>query len=378
MMKKSILAITIASTLALTAAQADTVLYGSIRYDYTNTKNDFVTFDPQTGNSTKSSSKHLSNLNDAGSRIGLKGSEDLGNHNAVIYHLEWAFDGMAQPTGGASSADGFKNRLAYFGFTGEWGTFTAGRQNNPFQALIVSDHIADTFNGSGIISSASQRAMTTTLGAASINDASFSRLGKVIAYSTPVTAGFQANAALMMNADLYSETPQYQHNQQKNIDLWTINAKYQHDINADASILAQAGYINGKLADNNSSKAWGLFLGYSQESFDITASYVNGRHTEQGALLPQAPKEKSQGWDLGASFAFGANNFSPIRANYGENQLKIDGDKDKVKSWAIGFEQKLSTRTRTWIEYGKENTQYHDTPLKSKHSAISIGMRHDF
>ncbi|HIW07199.1 MAG TPA: porin [Candidatus Ignatzschineria merdigallinarum] len=392
MMKKSIFAVAVASALTLGAAQAETVLYGSIRYDYENSKA------KNTLGGAEDNSKRLSNLQDAGSRIGLKGSEDLGNGNAVIYNLEWGFDGMTQ-----DEKNSFTTRKAILGLTGDWGTFTAGRQDNPFKVTIVDDSVQDDFNGKNVISNASQRAMTTTLTGVETkvtvldangdvdpvksaeasaeataqnflgNNASYSRVGKVIAYTTPEMAGFQANVAMMMDDSLYGK------NDEKNIDLWTINAKYAYDLGANGTLLAKAGYIQGKLADKGKSKAWGLFLGYSQDAFAVTASYADGNHKSKfvGSNV-EGPKEKSKGWDLGASFSFGPNYFSTVRATYGQSQVKVEGDKSKVKSWAVGFEQKLSTRTRAWVEYGNEKTTVKQVEGSAKNNVISIGMRHDF
>ena len=374
MMKKSIFAVAVASALTLGAAQAETVLYGSIRYDYESSKNY-----TDAGNN-KFNSERLSNLSDAGSRIGLKGSEDLGNGFAVIYNLEYGFDGMTQ-----DEKNSFKTRKAILGVTSDFGTITAGRQDNPFKVTIVDDSVQDDFNGSSVISSASQRAMTTTLKAqgpafGTKYDADFSRVGKVIAYTTPEFAGFQANAAVMMDSDLYPT------NSRKNADLWTINAKYAYDVTADGQILAKLGYIQGKVAggfdeDGNafnangrySSKAWGLFLGYISDSIKVSASYADGNHK-----IEHGDKQKSKGWDLGASYSFGPNYFSTVRATYGQSELKQADAKDKVKSWAVGFEQKLSTRTRAWVEYGQEETKYAEANSeKRKDNVISIGMRHD-
>ncbi|GGZ96185.1 porin [Ignatzschineria ureiclastica] len=390
MMKKSIFAVAVASVMTLGAAQAETVLYGSIRYDYQSKKlEDYKEKDGQHGldqvenKIKKFTGKRVSNLADAGSRIGIKGSEDLGNNNAVIYNLEWGFNGMTQ-----EESKGGKTRKAILGVTGDWGTVTAGRQDNPFKNTIVEDSVTDGFNGSDVISSAAQRAMTSTLagvvvgeretenGLAPIQEAAASRIGKVIAYTTPEFAGFQANAAVMMDADMYAD------NKEKNIDLWTVNAKYSYDLGANGTILAKAGYIQGKVAENeNKSKAWGLMLGYSQDAFAVTASYADGNYkSKEGSNAPiKGNKVKSKGWDLGASYSFGPNYFSTVRVAYGQNQVKQEGQKDKVKSWAVGFEQKLSTRTRAWVEYGANETKFAgEGNDKKKDNVVSIGMRHDF
>lgn len=372
-MKKSIFAVAVTSVLTLGAAHAETVLYGSIRYDYESRKVEDTLVPHQNAGGTNYTweGKRLSNLSDAGSRIGIKGSEDLGNGNAVIYNLEWGFDGMTQ-----DESKGGKNRLAILGLTGDWGTFTAGRQHNPFKVTIVDDTVVDNFNGSHVATSAAQRAMTSTLnGAETINSASYSRVGKVIAYTTPNWAGFQANVALMMDSSLYAT------NNEKNIDLWTINARYAYELGADGTLLAKAGYIQGKLADVNKSKAWGLFLGYEQSAFGVSFDYANGNHTPKSNTINAVAgdKQKSQGWDLGGRFSFGPNYYSSIRATYGQNQVKVDGHKDKVKSWAVGFEQKLSSRTRAWVEYGQEETKFAEANVdKKKDNTISVGMRHDF
>ena len=416
MMKKSIFAIAVASALTLGAAQAETILYGSIRYDYENKKIETPHgYLDGAGNSRVGfSGDRLSNLEDAGSRIGIKGSEDLGNNNAVIYNLEVGFNGMSQ--------NGKTNnhiRKAVLGLTGDWGTFAAGRQDNPFWQTIAEDSVQDDFNGSNVISSAAQRAMTTVLTGQQAagyynytdingnpiildpntvnarnaygwhenydqNQSDFTRVGKVIAYITPDIAGFQASAALMMDENLYGT------NDQKSIDLWTINAKYNYDLGANGSILAKAGYINAKLTDDNASKMWGLSLGYLSDAFKVTGSYASGDHKSYvigltpmnvlaGSGYAAFGKSKSKGWDLGASYSFGGNYYSTIRANYGQSELKTSGNKDKVKSWAVGFEQKLSTRTRTWVEYGNEETSFSAKHVdKRKNNVISVGMRHDF
>ncbi len=406
MMKKSIFAVAVASVLTLGAAQAETVLYGSIRYDYQSKKVQPMEAKKDEDGVFKKidrlTSNRVSNLADAGSRIGLKGSEDLGNNNAVIYNLEWGFDGMVQDEKNDSK---WTTRKAILGLTGDWGTVTAGRQDNPFKVTIVDDTVTDGFNGKDTITSAAQRAMTTTLKGqglytvdkdnvieSTVSAADFSRVGKVIAYTTPDFAGFQANAAIMMDDSFYLDKK----NNSKNIDLWTINARYMYDLGANGQILAKAGYIQGKVSgDNNKSKAWGLMLGYDQDAFGVTAAYADGNHkaayktvngksepietASNGAAQGNGPKAKSKGWDIGGRFSFGPNYFSTIRVAYGENQVKVDGEKDKMKSWAVGFEQKLSTRTRAWVEYGNQETKFHGTNNeKQKDNVVSIGMRHDF
>ncbi len=361
MMKKSIFAVAVASALTFGAAQAETVIYGSIRYDYENVK--------------YGDADRVSNLSDAGSRFGIKGSEDLGNNNAAIFNLEWGFNGMSNDVDEKNAQSAYI-RKAVLGLTGNWGTFVAGRLDNPFYQTLVDDSVVDGFNGSNVITAATQRAMATNILRLSANanidsnakNSGLARVGKAAAYVTPEFSGFSASAAVIMD-ESWTES--------KSVDLWTLNATYNYDLGANGNILAKAGYIDGKASVKNDerSKMWGLFLGYSQDAFSVTAAYTQGDHKNPGTH-----KDKAKGWDLGASFSFGPNYFSTVRATYGENELKTGDTKDKVKAWAVGFEQKLSTRTRAWVEYGQTEEKYSVPNLsdKSKDKVLSIGMRHDF
>ncbi len=376
-MKKSIFAVAVASALTLGAAQAETVLYGSVRFDYENKKTESWNNEGSLKNNLKN---RVSNFNDLGSRIGLKGSEDLGNGNAVIYHLEWGFDGMAS-NATAEKDNNFSTRLAYMGFTGDWGTVAMGRQDNPFKVTIVDGSVMDDFNGVG--STAAQRVMhrafsdKEALDGGNMTKTSLDRVGKSLAYVSPDFNGFGFNAAVVMDEELNGE---------KHLDLWTINAHYTFDMGDNGALFAKAGYLQGKTrgldlqadeTDNAvNSKAWGLNLGYSHDNVRFTAGYTEGRYNPA-----EGEKEKHKGWDVGISSSFGPNNYSTIRVAYGENREKLAGVKqDKVKSWAVGFEQKLSQRTRAWVEYGEDRAKFYgeDADPKLKDNKVSIGMRHDF
>lgn len=417
-MNKTLIAATLTSLLTITYAQADTTLYGSIGFEYQSKKfaSDAPTYDAN-GRGTFSRER-LSNIGTADHEFGFRGTESLGGDTSVIYNLEWKFHADND-----NYQDGLTTHIAYLGLTGNWGTFKAGRQDNPFKVMLVDSTVNDDFNGSDVISSAAESAMTTALGGVGITMSNgnntyngfdithinfkdknptitadgeaenyfdgttisytdYSHFGHTLSYTTPDFAGFQANAAIMMNAALYPE------NNKKGIDLWTINAQYGIDA-GEGQILAQAGYIQGHLVDRDKSKVWGAFLGYLSDEWNVTASYADGNYhkaptaitTAQGTTASISNKAKSKGWDLGASFSFGANYDNTIRASYGQNQVKQFGAKDKVKSWAIGYQNNLSSRTTAWVEYGVAKTTFNqqfNNLEAQKNSVVSIGLSHDF
>ncbi len=366
-MKKGLLAVAVAGALTMGAAQAETSIYGSIRYDYNNFKTDNATEfekDPNGGiiGVAKSDRARVSDLQDRGSRIGIKGSEDLGNGLALVFKAEFGFNGME----GNNSGDGFKNRLAMIGLAGDFGTFAVGRLDNPFKQTIVDGSVIDDFNSRWSNSSANQ-AFASGFTAGTVKGGDLDRVGNALAYISPEFSGFSMNAAIIMDhsLDFDKETGDIEelgfYDRNKHVDLWTINAQYQHEL----GFYGKAGFIQGKLTgQEKNSRAWGAQLGYKQDMFGATFSYADGK----------LDQEKNKGWDLGGYFAFGNDYSSTIRANYGQDKPKSNGEKgDKTKRWALGFQQDLSERTRVWVEYGYEKTKNAE-----KTDGISIGIRHDF
>ena len=372
-MKKGLLAVAVAGALTMGAAQAETSIYGSIRYDYNNMKTASVTEKNDKGEATKVERKRVSDLQDRGSRLGIKGSEDLGNGLALVFKVEFGYNGME----GLSKNDkGFHNRLAMIGLAGDWGTFAVGRLDNPFKQTIVDGSVIDDFNSTWSNSSANAAFNKGFLGADSYTangvNGTLDRVGNALAYISPEFSGFSMNAAVIMdhNLELGDETAtgvkvkEGDFNRNKHVDVWTINAQYQHEL----GFYGKAGFIQGKLTDQEkNSRAWGAQLGYKQDQFGVTFAYADAK----------LDKNKDKGWDLGGYFAFGNDYSSTVRVSYGEDKHKNPGQLDnksmKTKRWALGFQQDLSERTRVWVEYGQEKAKD-----QQKEDGISIGIRHDF
>ncbi len=346
-MKKGLLAVAVAGALTMGAAQAETSIYGSIRYDYNNFKPISVNTDAN-GNTTFTKGDRVSDFQDQGSRIGIKGSEDLGNGLALVFKLEWGFDGME----GLNKGDGFENRIAMLGLAGDFGTVALGRLDNPFKQTIVDGNVIDDFNSRWSNSSANAALRTAFLGK------NIDRVGNAIAYITPEFSGFSANAAIIMDNEIFTE--------KKHADVWTLNAQYQHEL----GFYGKVGYIQGYVNEDKS-RAWGAQVGYKQDQFGFTAAYADGKHSADVAT-------KDKGWDLGGYFSFGNDYASTIRASYGQDKPKVGGETvGKTKRWALGFQQDLSERTRVWVEYGETRVKPQGGET-FKDNGLSIGIRHDF
>ena len=123
-MNKKLIAVVVAGLVAAPAVHAETTAYGSIRglIDIAN---------PASGPST-------TNISDNGSRIGLKGSKDIGNGMTVSGR--WEFGANAD-----NSSDGIEStRLGWVGLSGGFGSVTVGNQWSTYYNTIGT-HISPTY-----------------------------------------------------------------------------------------------------------------------------------------------------------------------------------------------------------------------------------------
>lgn len=378
-MKKSLVVVALAGAMAFTAASAETVLYGSIRLGADVAKNHF-------DKAGKDNKRGLS-MEDYGSRLGLKGSEDLGNGAKVLFQLEWGFNGMD----GGSTGEGFENRLAWIGVQGEWGTFALGRQNNPFTESLNAGTEADEFNGNGVTSALRYATGTVMTAAGNVTDAGGNaistqgnfysmptRVGNSVAYVSPSFSGFNFVVAGVADAPATSGGYYSNNNSSKGFDIYTVGLNYEHE----SGFYAKAAYLGANLNKGyKTANTYGLNVGFKNEQFGVNADFGAGERGKKsnGIGVGSDVKVTSTGWDLGGHFSFGPDYFSTIRATVGQAEVKYkaaDTVKDKMTTWAVGFEQKLSTRTKVWVEYAKENRKFDGN--KDNKDVFGVGIRHDF
>ncbi len=115
------------------------------------------------------------------SRLGFKGSEDLGNGLKAIYQLELGVNLNDTNNNVVSNSDIITYRNSFVGLAGGWGTFLVGRHDTPMKIStgkldLFADTMAD-YNG--------------TVGFRDL------RADNVVAYISPSLSGFQLAAAII-------------------------------------------------------------------------------------------------------------------------------------------------------------------------------------
>lgn len=142
-MNKTLIAMAVAGLMAAPmAAQADATIYGKIHTSIDFGDNDGTDVDPTaTTPGTKASSTYWQNNS---SRIGFKGSEDLGGGLKAI----WQFESNAS-FGSGNETWGLRN--SFVGLQGGWGTLVGGRHDTPMKTTgrkfdLFGDYVGDSRN----------------------------------------------------------------------------------------------------------------------------------------------------------------------------------------------------------------------------------------
>ena len=354
-MNKTALSLAVAAALAAPfAAQADTILYGEARLSV-----DYI------DNPVQGLDSYWDVVDD-GSKLGVKGTEDLGGGLSALYQWEFSVD---MTEGG--NFGGTNQKFA--GLKGGFGTVTLGTQDTPYWKVL---NVIDIWNSSKVLNGA------TYLGGAVTKETntsgSLSTLPNNFDYQTPIFNGFSAEAMLMMNGAV--NTPQ---GLSDGIDLWSVNVKYsQGPYFAGLTYIQLEGDHNvdlgsGRTVDLDLAN-WGLGLGYKTDQWLVGLIYEQGDFTDVNFDrkikvngVPLATGDDAQSWYLTGQYAFGNNT---VRAAYGQTDTGIDGE-DRIDNWRAGYQYNFSKRTLLWAEYIGRSA---DTPLYGDQDILSIGMRHYF
>lgn len=142
----------------------------------------------------------------SGSRLGFRGSEDLGNGLKALYVLEYA----VSPDTGEGPARG---RQSWVGLRGGWGTASAGFQYAP--GYLVGPRF-DPMDGSGLIA---PRASLAVAGDYTISSGSRARWTNSVRYASPDFNGFAVQGIFANHDDESSDRP-------SGDDRWGLGATY--------------------------------------------------------------------------------------------------------------------------------------------------------
>jgi predicted porin len=316
-MNKSAIALAVAAALGVSAAYAETTLYGSARGSINYVDPDSTNFTDDDGDD------NYWQLQNNSSRLGVRGSEDLGGGLSAIYQYEFGVNLMDGSNGGVGGG-----RPHVLGLRGGFGTVSIGRQWTPYYNVMG---ITDIFNNS--FSFANYKGPF--------------RISSSLMYSSPDFAGLKWES--MANATGFDGGADEQ-----DIDTHSFGLNY-----ANAGFTAGGAYFKD---DVDGERLWGVALGYGADVWSVAATYNNVDNNDDLFELDD--------YMVAGSYSFGSN---IIRASWALNDYDEGGD---VNFWQVGWQYNFSPRTRLWLEYVGVDAD-DDVPV-TESSAVSLGMRHDF
>ncbi|RJX33286.1 MAG: porin [Oxalobacter sp.] len=344
-MKKTLIALAVLGAFGAAQAQSNVTIYGQLKPSY-----DFI----DTG------TKDVVDMTWNNSRLGFKGTEDLGGGLKAVFQIESKV--KSTEVGGGSIAD----RDSWVGLAGGFGSITFGNHQTAYvQAAASYDFFADSIGDYNNI-------MGMTGG---LTDGFNERVGKSAYYKSPVMSGFQVLASYAMNA---------QHVSGNNGAVGS---------NGDSDIAAIVGtYTNGPLKVLAGYEVQKSGVPADQEAMKIGAGYKLPFGTQLNAIYEQV--EQDNAYDIkhiyiGASHP--VTSAIDVMANYiiaDDNDELASSNNTGAKGYAIGAMYKFSKRTNVMAAYAKvdndTNAEYGmdagyaaDATGKTV-SGFSVRLQHNF
>jgi predicted porin len=349
-MKKLPLAFAVLAAFAGTAAaQSNVTIYGLIDGG----------IEHQSGGTSGSVNKVTSGVQNA-SRIGFKGTEDLGGGLSALFTLE---NGFALDTGAALQGGLLFGRQAFVGLKGDFGAVTLGRQYTPIFTSLCG--VIDPF-ACGLAGNAanlmSQGGTASTGGGPRTNNA--------IKYAAPVMSGVLAEVTYGLGEVAGSNS-------------------------ASRTVGGQVGYTAGpivvRLAHNSvnnatsttKSKVTTLGAKYDFGMAAVHFAYAINKDAVAGnTSVAQADTRDAM---LGVSVPFGASTFL---ASYIRKSDRTTANND-ANQFALGYTYALSKRTNLYTSYARiDNTVANNvtgfytagnaTDAGSGDRSFNLGVRHTF
>ena len=338
-MQKSLIALAALATLSGAAmAQSSVTLYGRLDASIGSEK-------AGASGLAKSQSQMSSGLLST-SRLGFRGTEDLGGGLKAIFQLETTLG----VDNGSAFTNGF-DRQSIVGLTGGFGTVKLGRTETSFddiRDLSVSSVLWDSeFSPTKI-------AYTNNVGGVAVGHVAdySSRSSNQIRYETPNFGGFTAGVSYGLDEQA---SPVKR-------DVTALNVRYR-----GGPLDVGLGYQEQDHELSASKRKYTTLAGaYNFGAVRLSAGY---NMAEQGNL-------ESDGLTVGVNVPMGPWDFS---VGYAYNKSENAGiDSAKSKGLAFGATYSLSKRTRVYAAYMDGDAENGAGTEIAERRLYAVGLRHDF
>ena len=369
----------------LASASTGVQLYGTIDLGVTH----FTGLAPASGGAPgqTASTTGLSSGAQSASRIGISGSEDLGDGLVALFRAETGFcasggqlgAGAAGFAGRATTGDsaycsgtGFMGRQDYVGLAGGFGTFLAGRLMN---LAYLNEKAADPFS---MGMTGNYNNINTELSGAALET------NQTLAYVSPVFHGFNTTLGYAFNVLPNDYIVPGTHEQQNAVKTWVAGVNYRSggafaavDFQLLNDFVAPPG---GNGLQTGALKMYQVSGGYDFGVLKLSALYG---HTRMDYFSGD-----NTSWLLGATIPVGAGD---VLASLDESKFGMgDAAAPRAKQYAIGYTYSLSKRTNLYASYAHVSNDVGSTRAVGDatdgftgvsgqgSTGMAVGIRHDF
>lgn len=361
-MKKTLIALAVAALpMAAQADSSNVTVYGQM-----NVSLDFL----RTASTTSGADTSLNRVSSNSSRIGFKGTEDLGNGMAANFQIEQQIgvesDSTTAGAGVAMGGHGLRN--TYVGLSGKsWGEIRVGRHDTPYKMATGNlDIFADTAADYNSIIGANN-----VTGSVDFDE----RAANAIAYISPNLSGFTAAIAWVAANELGTTNA-------SNPSAYSLAGMYANGpIFASLAYERYANTANVSIADNTD-KATKIGFGYNFGDAKVGFIWESNDTTEAASA-----KDRTA-YGVNVAYTMGSN---VLKAAYLVAKDGNDAADTGAKNLSLGVDHNMSKRTAVYALYTKTSNNTgasynvgggqggdYGPGLGEDPSILSFGMKHSF
>lgn len=327
------------------AAMADVTLYGNIEASIENGKSLAYS-----GGAKKSTTR----IDDTGSLIGFKGSENLGNGLKAIWQVEQALSIDGTNVNGNNT---WATRDSFVGLTGNFGTVRLGKLSTYLNSDM--EKYDAWIYGAGVNGATWTTAYTLD-----------GRFDNAIRYDSPNLNGFKFTAAYGFD----EKRTTVGNGNRSNQAMWNLGAGYEN-----AGYYVDAGYVAYQDTDATGSKDsnyWRLEGGYNANNLLVALAYGQSKLYDGAAVDAKKTKEAA----LTVGYTMGALTPKFTYAHVWDTKTSGVKADDGINQYVIGVDYALSKRTTAYTSFGYVK---HDNVIvagtdERKERTLAVGLQHKF
>lgn len=370
-MKKSLIAVAVASAFIAPAAMADVTISGAIALGVYYAKSSDTTGATGTGyNETGIASNY--------SHIDIESVDDIGNGNKIVFHYQM----QVNPENAGADAGNPVNRNSFMSVQGGWGGIYYGTNENVYERHMYQADPLDGAQGVG----GNLQLLGTPGGAVFQTDQTgndfYRRTDNTIWYVSPNINGFNFEVDYSMAGGSKTAAG-------LNPVIISIGGKYAPD---GMPFYADLAYESHSDYNGNGSKDTGIQVGvgYTIADLSLHARYEQLKYKDNSAFGGAGTEAKRNAYWFGAKYNVPTGYVGAQIGIAGEREVNgVDVANTDATSFGIGYFHNLTKQSQMYVigsaiankdaaNYILAGSSTPNTGVGADHTAITVGIKHTF